>query len=454
MTVPPFKGGLDDRDIQGNVLHGYGSALPRACYVPVPIRDAVAGRRLLSALAERVTRAQHWGDEPPSRALNVAISAVGLKRLGVPEALLRRFPPEFAEGMPARARRLGDIGASAPRNWEPPLRTIQLLVVLHAAGDAALEREHAALRADADAAGVKLGDRQDAALLDGQREHFGYADGLAQPAIDLAPSDNDPGQGVPRPFRAQRSLALGEFVHGYRDEDGVLPAAPPSPFDRNGTFMVFRKLQQDVPRFRRLRHELAVEDFNGDEELTAAKLAGRWPDGTPLVVRPSSSANAKRPRNADLNDFDYRADPHGYTCPIGSHIRRANPRDSLNGGAVRTRRHRIIRRGMPYGPALPPNEVDDAERGLLFVCFNASIARQFEVVNGWLRDGAPFSLGRDGDVITRNGSGDSGKITFQGSVPVLSRVEGPLVWTRGGEYLFLPSVSALRALAAGDFRET
>jgi Dyp-type peroxidase family len=353
--------------------------------------------------------------------------------------------------MLARSRRLGDIGVSAPRHWEPQLRTIQLLVVLHAADERALQREYDALRTDADAAGVKLGDRQDAGLLDGRREHFGYTDGLAQPAIEEAPSENDAGQGVPRRFRSQRSLALGEFVHGYRNEDGILPAGPPPPFERNGTFMVFRKLQQDVPRFRQLLRELADEDFNGDEDLTAAKLAGRWPDGTPLVVRPSSSSPAKRPRNEELNAFDYRADPHGYTCPVGAHIRRANPRDSMNGGAVRTRRHRIIRRGMPYGAALAPGEVDDAERGLLFVCFNASISRQFEVVNGWLRDGAPFSLGRDGDVITRNGSGDSGKVTFQGSVPVLSRVEAPLVRTRGGEYLFLPSVSALRALASGDF---
>jgi hypothetical protein len=104
---------------------------------------------------------------------------------------------------------------------------------------------------------------------------------------------------------------------------------------------------------------------------------------------------------------------------------------------------------MPYGPPFDGGD-PDAERGLLFVCFNASIARQFEVVNGWLRDGAPFSLGRDADVITRNGSGDSGKFTFQGSMPVLSPMQEPLVWTRGGEYLFLPSLRGLRALASGD----
>jgi len=440
MTAPALKPGLEAADLQGNVVHGYGRALPYARYVPVSVRDAVAGRRLIAAVTERVTDAQHWGDHPPRRALNVAVSAVGLRRLGV---ALDGFPPEFAEGMAARAKRLGDVGAGAPRRWEPGLRTIQLLVIEHAASPEELEREHGALVADAAEAGVGLGAPQDAALLADAREHFGFKDGLAQPALDLAPSANDAGQGVPRRFRSQRPLAIGEFVHGYRDEDGVFGAAPPAPFARNGTFMVFRKLRQDVARFRRLLSDLAREDFNGDEELTAAKLVGRWRDGTPVML-------GRKPLAADeLNDFNYAADPRGYVCPIGAHIRRANPRDSLFGGEIRTRRHRLIRRGMPYGP--PFDEGDpDAERGLLFVCFNASIARQFEVVNGWLRDGAPFALGRDADVITRNGSGDSGKFTFQGSMPVLSRTQEPLVWTRGGEYLFLPSLRGLRALASGD----
>jgi Dyp-type peroxidase family len=409
----------------------------------------VAGRRFLAALAERVTDAQHWGDHPPQRALNVAVSFVGLRRLGVPDALLSGFPPEFADGMAARARRLGDVGAGAPREWEPPLRTIQLLVVQHAATPGALEREHALLAADAAAAGVGLGAPQDAGLLPDAREHFGYKDGLAQPALDLAPSDHDSGQGVPRRFRGQRALAIGEFVHGYRDEDGVIAAAPPPPFARNGTFMVFRKLRQNVRRFRELLDALAAQDFNGDVELTAARLVGRWRDGTPLMLRPRRNGELAVPPGEALNDFSYARDPRGYACPIGAHIRRANPRDSMFGGEIRTRRHRLIRRGMPYGPPFDGGDAD-ADRGLLFVCFNASIARQFEVVNRWLREGASFSLGRDADVITRNGSGDSGKFTFQGSMPVLSEVEHPLVWTRGGEYLFLPSLRGLRALASGD----
>jgi deferrochelatase/peroxidase EfeB len=208
--------------------------------------------------------------------------------------------------------------------------------------------------------------------------------------------------------------------------------------------MVVRKLRQDVDGFDELVGELADHHFNRDRELAAAKIAGRWKDGTPLIVRPLASMPPPDLPPAKLNDFRYGDDARGYRCPIGAHVRRANPRDGMFDGDVRTRRHRIIRRGMPY--------VDGDEKGLVFVCFNASISRQFEVVNGWLRDGSSFGLGRDADVMTGNNNGaSSGKATFQGDVPVLAAIPKPLVWTRGGEYLFLPSLSALDVLAHGRF---
>jgi Dyp-type peroxidase family len=446
MSVLAPLPGVETGDIQGNVLHGYGKRLPFARYVPVRVPDPAAGRTLLKALLADVTRAVHWKDVPP-RALNIAISHRGLQALGVPAELRRQFPPEFLEGMAARAQRLGDAGAGAPEKWEKGLRAIELLVIEYAADMDRLERDHAQLVHEAKAAGVTLEKPIEAAMLPGRREHFGYKDGLAQPAIDLAPSPNDPGQGVRGRFGRERSLALGEFVHGYRDEDDMFGAAPPPPFSRNGTFMVLRKLRQDVDAFKELLGTLADDHFNGDHELTKAKIAGRWADGTPLIARPLASMEEPKLPAAKLNDFRYRDDPRGYKCPIGAHIRRANPRDSMFDGGVRTRRHRIIRRGMPY--------TDAAERGLVFVCFNASIARQFEVVNGWLRDGAPFGLGRDADVLTGNLNGtSSGKATFQGDVPVLAAISKPLVWARGGEYLFLPSLSALAVLAHGRFGTT
>jgi Dyp-type peroxidase family len=435
MTVPPLRPGIEAGDIQGNVLHGYGSALPCARYVPVRIPDADAGRALLGKL--RVTGAAVW-DRRPLDALNVAISHRGLKALGVPKAVRERFPPEFTDGMEKRAEALGDTGNGAPDNWDPGLRAIELLVILHARDTDRLDHEYGRLQAAAAEANVELADPQDARMNGDAREAFGFADGLSQPALDLAPSVNDAGQGARR-FGHERPLRLGEFVLGYRDEDDMLPVAPPAPFARNGTFMVLRKLHQDVDGFKTLLDRLAEHDFNRDRELAAAKLVGRWPDGTPLLLRPHSSPESPAIAAPKRNDFRYADDPRGYACPIGAHVRRANPRDSLHGGEIRTRRHRIIRRGMPYeeGP----------DRGLVFVCFNASIARQFEVVNRWLRDGGPFGLGRDADPLTVGGTA-----TFQGDVPVISELGDPLVWARGGEYLFLPSLSALDELAAGHFR--
>ena len=444
MTVPALQPGIDAGDIQGNVLHGYGRTLPCARYVPVRIAHAEAGRLLLERLRPQVTPARDWEDPRPGHALNVAVSHRGLEALGVPAALRAQFPPEFVEGMAARAKRLGDAGKGAPDTWDAHLRAIELLVILHARDGARLDAEHDRLKRDARAAGVKLGAAQDARMNGDSREAFGFADGLSQPAIELAPSVNDAGQGVRRRFGRERPLALGELIHGYRDEDRMLPVAPPPPFSRNGTFMVLRKLHQHVEGFEALRDRIAAEDLNGDKELAAAKLAGRWPDGTPLILRPHSSPEDPPLAQPRRNDFRYGDDPLGYACPVGAHIRRANPRDSLPGGEVRTRRHRIVRRGMPYA--------DGDDRGLVFVCFNASIARQFEVVNGWLRDGGPFGLGRDADPLTGDNTGAaSGKVTFQGDVPVLAKVPEPLVWARGGEYLFLPSLAALEELAAGQF---
>lgn len=454
MSAATIRAGtsIDAREIQGNVLRGYGPRLPHATYLSIAVRRSAAGRRLLDLLRPHVT-AHDWKEDPPASALNIAISYRGLKHLGVPEHLLASFPPEFAAGMEARAERLRDVGRSSPDTWESGLRRIEILVSLHAIDAQRLLTDYEWLvnriRTDR---GVDLAAAQPASILAGAREHFGYADGFGQPTPAIAARDAELGHRVA--WRAGRTIALGEFVHGYRDEDDQLATAPAPPFDRNGTFMVFRKLAQDVRGFRQLLAEIAANDFSGDKELAAAKLAGRWRDGTPLIRRPPGR---HRPAllPSERNEFDYHCDPHGYMCPLGAHIRRANPRDGLPGGYTRTRRHRIIRRGMPYGMPLPdhgpdpdPNP-DPAKRGLLFVCFNASIARQFEVVNGWLNDGTTFGLGRDADVLAGTPREDSATLmSIQGEPPVLIPTR-QLVWTRGGEYLFVPSRRALGALAEG-----
>ena len=177
-----------------------------------------------------------------------------------------------------------------------------------------------------------------------------------------------------------------------------------------------------------------------------AKVIGRWRNGAPLVTTPAASPAQFDPTAPGTNDFRYRtADPDGLRCPLGAHIRRSNPRDALGFDGKLSFRHRIIRRGMPYGTELPEGvyEDDGQERGLVFVCFNASLSRQFESIQRqWLNDGNSFHLGEDSDYIV----GGSGKMTIQGKPPFFL-AQGPFVTTRGGEYLFVPGITALAAIA-------
>src|SRR5439155_18557927 len=181
------------------------------------------------------------------------------------------------------------------------------------------------------------------------REHFGFADGLSQPIVEGGQDLPRPGQGEPDGRGGWRPLRAGEFVLGYEDEEGVLPPSPAAPIGHNGTFMVWRKLRQDVPRFRRFLAETA-KATDRDEDWVAAKIVGRWRDGTPLVVSPERPQEQIAGDPERVNDFVYGGDPDGIGCPLGAHARRTNPRDALGFGDRLTRRHRIVRRGMPYGP--------------------------------------------------------------------------------------------------------
>jgi Dyp-type peroxidase family len=291
------------------------------------------------------------------------------------------------------------------------------------------------------------------------REHFGFADGLAQPSIDavaahdpdkkVGPTKRD-GQGTPVARGRWKDLAAGEFVLGYPDEAGIVADRPAAPLLQSGSYMVVRKLRQNVALFNRFLLNAADGDRRG-AELLAAKIVGRWRDGTPLVDSPEPP----EPREDDDdrepdNDFRYADDEHGLRCPIGAHVRRANPRDALGFGGRLSARHRMIRRGMPYGPPpVDPLVEDGLERGLMFVCFQASIARQFEIVQGrWLADGDAFGLGEDKDFLL-GGEDPSGKMVIQGARPRFLAPRRSFVTNRGGGYFFAPGIAALRALADG-----
>ena len=446
MVVSGPPPALDLDDIQGHVLRGY--RFDHALYAFLHVADAEPGRRWLGSLVDGVTDARPWASGAPSDILNLSVTYRGLEALGVPASLLRTFPDDFRQGMAARAARLGDVGDAAPSRWKEGLGTgdAHVMVELHARSAEAVDEARDRLVDGAAHAGLSVVHEQRASPLDFGREHFGFSDGFSQPAIEG--SDRDPrGEGVPLSRGRWRLIRAGEFILGYEDEDGTLPAAPDPPWGRNGTFTVYRRLRQDVAAFRRfLRAE--ARDFPGGEQLLAAKVVGRWQDGTPLVAL-ERGLDDGNPRDL-LNDFRYARDPLGERCPRGAHIRRVNPRDALGFGGELTRRHRMIRRGMPYGEPLPDGAMDDdgVDRGLLFICHVASIERQFEFVQAnWCNDGESLGLGDDADLLVASAR-RSRTMTIQGRPPRFLDPQQTFVTMTGGEYLFRPGIAALRSLTA------
>ena len=279
-------------------------------------------------------------------ALGVALSYQGLKALGVPEASLASFAPEFQQGMAARAAHLGDVGESAPEHWEQPLGSpdVHLVVVGLARSDdhlkAALDHARDALR---DLSGVVPIWQQDVHVPADLRNALGFADGISHPAVA--------GSGIPGTNPHEEPLKAGEFVLGYEDETyTVAPVPQPEVLGRNGTYVVFRKLHTRTAAWRQYLHQNAKDP--GEEEWLGAKIVGRWPSGAPLSLSPDKDdpeLGADPNRN---NAFMFGDDPQGLKCPVGSHVRRMNPRDAVVIGQPRI--HRMIRRGTTYGPPLPP----------------------------------------------------------------------------------------------------
>jgi Dyp-type peroxidase family len=437
---------FDLANIQGNVLRAYTH--PVATFVFLHTDDASRGRAWLADLISRVTTADPWVRKPAS-TLNVSFSWSGLRALGCDAALLDSFPAAFREGPAARAQLVGDVSSSAPETWEDGFGSgaIHAMVSLYGLDGAALAAAEAWLAGLSERHGMRAVARQSAGRLPGGVEHFGYVDGTGQPEIEARGVESDPGGGSPEPDGTWRDIRAGEFLLGHRDEEGILPAAPkPHDLGRDGTYLVYRKLRQDVAGYRAFLSQHG-QRLPGGAEALAAKIVGRWRDGTPLHLSPGGpdpvlAGDAKR-----NNAFRYAEDRQGYRCPIGSHIRRANPRDSLPFGAKLVNRHRMIRRGVPYGDPLPEGAADDGQdRGLIFMCLQADLVRQFEFVQSqWLNDGNIFRLGADRDPLL----GGAGKMTIQGAPPRFLHPLPPVVTTRAGEYFFLPGLAALRFLSNG-----
>jgi Dyp-type peroxidase family len=435
-------GSLELHDLQSGILHPRPSPYVGA-YVVFRIDGRRDGCAFVGRLGRFVASAADWSAQAQAW-LTVALTYQGLRALGVPQDSLDSFPPEFKEGMAARAELLGDVGVNAPDNWEKPLGSPDVHVALAAIApdqarlDALLGEIDTARRG---LAGVVEIWRQDCYSLPTEREAFGFKDGISHPAIE--------GSGIPGTNPKERPFKAGEFVLGYENELGQLPAMPsPAVLGRNGTYVVFRKLHQDVSTFRRyLRANAANPE---DEELLAAKFVGRWRSGAPLALAPDRDDPALGADPSRNNDFLYHEDdPRGIKCPVGSHIRRMNPRDAVVTGEVRL--HRMIRRGTNYGPHLPEGVLEDdgQDRGLCFVFIGTSLTRQFEFAQmQWINDGRFIGAPAERDPLV---GPNEGRCPFTiPARPVRRRLHGlpTFVTTRGGEYCFAPSLSALRWIAS------
>jgi Dyp-type peroxidase family len=436
-------------------------------------------------------------DEAEERPLpvNLAFTFSGLRKLQLDPTTLASFPDAFKEGMAARAARLHDTGPSAPINWEGELGLPSIHGYFSSGGGfpqrtldedfwKEMRRDVAAFNDPADERGEKLRywlsllfrglgmeivhvelGQDPYAVVDNapctkepRLEHFGFRDGLSQPFVDLGLATPPDGGGRPLPNRTWTAVAPGEIFLDQRDERRALHKLPISADLRAGsTFLVFRKLEQDVAGFRDF---IAARRPNGaDGRTLAAQMMGRWPDGTPLVLSPSEPKADAGLTEVKLNDFLYAAsgpegDPDGAKCPLGAHIRRANPRDI--GGREGASRHRILRRSISYGgPLLPPDakaKANDEKRGLLFVAANARIDVQFEVIQSEWMNGGEFlgqaGLGRCPLLGAHDGARSDSFLEAKSVAPVTGLPR--FVVTRGGDYFFAPGVPVVKALALGE----
>lgn len=548
---------LDLADIQGNIIRPYGRiGFPVARHLFFNIGNAAAGRRFIERIRRAVTTAERWAaaaagnpgaPQRPLVAVNIGISFLGLLALELPTRTLSQLPPEFIDGMAKRSSILGDVEENSPAKWDPiwvaarEARSCEVHFCVSLSSQVAPdgapvdaldertldERTEWLRTAAVESGGVTLlkGHRgteaayQDSAALTQElapgrmaptaKEHFGFVNGIGDPVFvgqykTGVEAAEVTGNGKLLPDnKGWAPLAPGEFILGYPNEAQELPpTAMPMEFMRNGTFMVYRKLHQNIASFGGyVRQQAAVFDQrvatateSEAEETIRAKMMGRWSNGIPLVVaatfqesqnlemkwadipaiqlKGANRTASEMARLAEyerlLIDFRYSEDIEGAKCPVSAHIRRSNPRDSLDpllgsypagksATSALSNRRRILRRGLPYGAS---GVADDAsEHGFIFMAICASLFNQFEFIQQqWIQYGDSFNVGNDTDPIVgmrRSGAKFVIPSDPAGTVPPFICANLPqFVETRGGEYFFLPSLTALRQIAMGTVDPT
>lgn len=455
---------LETTDIQGIIVRGY-SDLPAAVFLLIGIKEREAAKHWLKALVPEITTGVQ---KPTNAAINIALTLEGLKVLGLTETALDSFPMELQDGMTTKHKQqfLGDYGTSDPNNWEwgrKDTTPVHLLLMLYAADDQELNKQYTKYKQQLESNGLQEIKKLETATLVERKEHFGFHDGISQPVI----------RGLSKEEVPNNTLNAGEFILGYKNEYDQYPESPvdnaKNDLGKNGSYLVFRQLKQDVGLFWKYMHDATCfpdGKCNAPEMIKlASKMTGRWPSGAPLVTCPDKDDPAFK----DADNFAYRhSDSGALKCPVSSHIRRTNPRDSLEGTSHKSievaNKHRILRRGRSYGepvvPSMNPEEIIKTkpvtgERGLHFICFNADIGRQFEFIqNNWVNNPKFEELYDERDPITGNhshpeNSKNTGTFTIKQEHLRKRLTDVPeFINVKGGAYFFMPGIKSLKAIAS------
>ncbi|MFG2881470.1 Dyp-type peroxidase [Streptomyces sp. NPDC048297] len=487
-TALPLR---DSTEIQGDILAGFKKDHMTLLFLQ--FGDMTAARNWLAELIPSIAttrqvaafnqkfhdaRVNSAGDDPKNLKatwVGVSLTHPGILFLTGKDKVFDTVPTgttvqAFVQGSARRAEALGDTGCNEPKHWifgsdqKPVIHAVLTVAAdLQDDHDNELRRQTEA----ASRAGVLIVHPQSGATLPGKRrgrEHFGFKDGVSEPhVVDF----DDPAE-----TKGGRMIPAGQFVLGA-DPDTGLPKGVPD-WMKYGSFQVVRRLGQDVPGWwAQVNSELAklrdakVVDANTKSEWLGARLVGRWRCGASVAKFP----DAAPPSGTDAdNDLSFKDDPDGVVTPLFSHLRKTAPRDGLvdNGELVDEAFmdvRRIIRRGIPYGAPFDPANEDgggpDEPRGLLFVCYQADLLRQFEFIQtDWINDP---NFPHDRSPVPGPDPMVSGKLpgVTTGEIAFESRGNGngdrkttmlsfqPFVTTEGSVYAFSPSLTTLRGLSKG-----
>jgi deferrochelatase/peroxidase EfeB len=439
---------VDLGNVQGLVARMYRQRVVR--HLLFRFGGSAEARGFLRGLLPHITLADASPDPAPDPVVNVGITYHGLQALGAEPALLDELSSAFREG--PDPHQLGDAAesASATENWwEGRFSTedVHCIVHLHVSCDEALQTASALARTLAQQSGMtELIPRIDGTVLDarslgGGKLHFGYTDGISH--VDVGWDDES---------RTPQQVDFREFLLGYA---GAAGRSDENALLRDGAYGAFRWIYQDVATFNRFLGAEGPRMFPdrapGDaEELLAAKMMGRWRDGTPLVLSP----DRPDPTMTRRNDFGYEHDdPDGLRCPFSAHIRVVNPRDQRLDPIVAKKVPAVIRRGMPYGPLLEGSEDDGVDRGLFGIFMCADIRRQLYSLTGWIKlnDFSPVydSNRRVQDALFANRAqpGAVAQFTIPGEGGEANVMLPDFVRTKGTAFLLYPSKSTLQRLS-------